>query len=259
MFDIKKLCVSIDGKEIVRNFSISIRPGEVHAIMGPNGSGKSTLSKAILGDPRYSVDSGEIVMNNEDVLPLAPEDRAVRGIFIGLQYPVEIPGVSNSEFIRMAYNAKMKFQNQDALDPLEFKTLLQKKAEEVGLDASYLSRSVNHGFSGGEKKRNEILQMAVLEPQFVVLDEIDSGLDIDAMKSISKSVNNMRSENRSFLIITHYKRLLDLIRPDFVHVMTSGRILKSGDLTIADELECDGYGALLEKPLNAEALKNVRP
>lgn len=252
MFEIKNLSVSIHQKNIVNDFSLLIQPGEVHAIMGPNGSGKSTLSKAILGDARYVIESGSIMLNGLDLLTLSPEDRAVRGVFVGLQYPVEIPGVSNSEFMRMAYNAKMKFLKQDVLDPIEFKQLLLKKAKEVELNESYLTRSVNHGFSGGEKKRNEILQMAVLQPELIVLDEIDSGLDIDAMKSISKSINGMRSQQRSFLIITHYKRLLDLIQPDYVHVMTAGHILKSGDISLANELECDGYGELLSQPLAAQ-------
>jgi Fe-S cluster assembly ATP-binding protein len=246
LLEIRDLHASVDGKEILKGIDLTIEAGEVHAIMGPNGSGKSTLSKVLTGDERYEVTRGEVIYQGKDLLELAPEDRAREGVFLGFQYPVEIPGVSNTYFLKAALNAIRKYRGQDELDAMEFLQLIKDKASTVKLDQSLLQRPVNEGFSGGEKKRNEVFQMAVLEPTLAVLDETDSGLDIDALRTVSDGVNAMRNAERAFLVITHYQRLLSYIIPDHVHVLLNGRIVKSGDKSLATELESSGY-ALFEE------------
>lgn len=241
MLEIKDLHAGFEGTEIVKGVSLTINKGEIHAIMGPNGSGKSTLSKVLAGHPSYEVMSGSITFNGEDLLELDPEKRALEGIFLGFQYPVEIPGVNNAEFLRMAYNAKLVNKGEDELDPLDFDDLLNEKMKLVGMDPKYKDRSLNEGFSGGEKKKNEILQMAILNPQLAVLDETDSGLDIDALKVVAEGVNKLINKNNALIMITHYQRLLNYIQPDFVHVFSDGKIIKSGDKGLAHELESQGY------------------
>ena len=241
MLEIKNLSVSINGKEILKSFVLKINKGEVHAIMGPNGSGKSTLAKVLAGDGHYEVTKGKIFYEGQDLLTLEPEERAVRGLFMAFQYPVEIPGVNNSSFLRMAYNAKQKFQGKKELDPLEFDELIREKIKIVDMKEDFINRSVNHGFSGGEKKRNEIVQMAVLEPKLAVLDETDSGLDIDALREVAEGVNKLRTPHNAIVLITHYQRLLDYIKPDVVHILSGGRIVKSGPASLALELEKKGY------------------
>jgi Fe-S cluster assembly ATP-binding protein len=218
-----------------------VKAGEVHAIMGPNGSGKSTLAKVIAGDPHYEVASGEILFQGKNILEWEPEERALQGIFMAFQYPVEIPGVNNASFLRMAYNARRKFQAKPEVDPLEFDELLREKLKMIQMSTDFLSRSLNQGFSGGEKKRNEILQMAVLEPLVAILDETDSGLDIDALREVSQGVNRLRSRQNAIVLITHYQRLLNYVEPDFVHILSEGRIVRSGDKSLAGELEETGY------------------
>lgn len=249
MLEIKNLHVTIqdekqETKTILRGVDLVIRPGEVHAIMGPNGSGKSTLSNVLAGREEYTVTQGSITYQGEDLLALTPEARAVRGIFLAFQYPTEIPGVNNMYFLRTALNSQRKQKGLPPLDAADFLVQIKSKMKAVGLNEAFLHRAVNEGFSGGEKKRNEILQMMMLEPNFVILDETDSGLDIDALQSVASCVNQMRSEARSFLMVTHYQRLLDYIEPDVIHVMANGRIQKSGDKTLARELEAKGYGWL---------------
>ena len=244
MITIKELQTSIDGKKILDNFQLSIQPGEIHAVMGPNGSGKSTLSKVIAGHPSYAVDSGQICFERLDLTELDPEERAHAGIFLALQYPIEIPGVNNRDFLRMIYNAKRKKQELEEIDPLDFADLVEQKLPLVGLDSSFLDRSVNHGFSGGEKKRNEILQMLLLEPKLAILDEIDSGLDIDALRTLGLAVMEFYRQGngqRSLLLITHYQRILDFIRPTHVHIMLEGKIAQSGDFELVQSLEKTGY------------------
>ena len=241
MLEIRDLHATVDGKEILRGISLTVNKGEVHAIMGPNGSGKSTLAKVLAGHPAYEVTKGEVLFEGRNLLELAPDERAREGVFLAFQYPVEVPGVSNAQFLRLAYNEKQKHQGEEELDPLEFKDLLKEKAKIVEMEASFMSRSVNEGFSGGEKKRNEILQMAVLEPKLAVLDETDSGLDIDALRIVSKGVNAMRNADRAIIVVTHYQRLLNYIVPDFVHVLVDGRIVRSGGAELALELEEKGY------------------
>ncbi|MBA2504052.1 MAG: Fe-S cluster assembly ATPase SufC [Pyrinomonadaceae bacterium] len=241
MLEIKNLHASIDGNEILRGISLTVNAGEVHAIMGPNGSGKSTLSKVLAGHPAYEVTEGEILFEGKDLLELDPDERAREGIFLAFQYPVEVPGVSNAQFLRLAYNEKMKHTGGEELDPLEFKDYLSERAKIVEMDASFMSRSVNEGFSGGEKKRNEILQMAVLQPKLAMLDETDSGLDIDALRIVSGGVNKLRSEDKGIILVTHYQRILNYIIPDFVHVLYKGRIARSGGKELALELEEKGY------------------
>src|SRR5437016_6762904 len=226
--EVKDLHAGIDGKEILKGLNLQVNTGEVHAIMGPNGSGKSTLAKVLAGILAYDVTAGEVSYNGKNLLELSPDERARAGVFMAFQYPVEVPGVSNAQFLRLAYNEKQKHLGAEELDPLEFKDLLKEKAALVEMDASFMTRSVNEGFSGGEKKRNEILQMAVLDPDLAVLDETDSGLDIDAMRIVSSGVNRLMNSNRGLLLITHYQRLLDYIKPQFVHVMLDGRIVQSG-------------------------------
>jgi Fe-S cluster assembly ATP-binding protein len=244
MLKISNLEAKVEDKQILKGLDLNIGPGEVHAIMGPNGSGKSTLGNVICGRPGYEVMSGEVLFEGQNILDLSPEERALRGLFLALQYPTEIPGVNNLYFLRAALNAKLKAQNLDEIDAFDFMQLAKSKMKIVGMDDKLLSRNVNEGFSGGEKKRNEILQMLVLEPKLCVLDETDSGLDIDALQWVAKGVNYLRSKNRSFVLVTHYQRLLDYIEPDFVHVLAGGKIVKSGDKSLALELEEKGYGWL---------------
>lgn len=249
MLSIQNLQVNIQDekqntKSILRGVDLNIQPGEVHAIMGPNGSGKSTLANVLAGREEYQVTGGSVSLNGEDLLSLEPEERAARGLFLAFQYPIEIPGVNNMYFLRTALNELRKRKNLPPLDAADFLMLVKTKMKEVGLDEAFLHRAVNEGFSGGEKKRNEVLQMMMLEPSFIVLDETDSGLDIDALQMVGRCVNSLRDKNRSFLVVTHYQRLLDYIQPDVVHVMANGRILKTGDKTLALELEAKGYGWL---------------
>jgi Fe-S cluster assembly ATP-binding protein len=241
MLEIKNLHASVDGKEILRGINLTVNAGEVHAIMGPNGAGKSTLSNVLAGRDGYEITQGEVIYKNEDLLDLEPEERAQRGVFLAFQYPVEIPGVSNIYLLKAALNAVRKYQGLDEVDAMDFLTLVRSKMELVKMDEKFLHRSVNEGFSGGEKKRNEILQMALLEPSLAILDETDSGLDIDALRIVSEGVNALRAADRSMVMITHYQRLLDYIVPDFVHVLSEGRIVKSGDKELAKELEKTGY------------------
>jgi len=253
MLEIKDLKVEAEGNEILHGLSLSVQAGEVHAIMGPNGSGKSTLARVLSGHPDYEVTGGTVTYQGEDLLEMAPEDRARAGVFMAFQYPVEIAGVNNAYFLKAALNALRKHRGEQELDAMEFMTLIREKAKLLNLDASMLNRPVNEGFSGGEKKRNEIFQMAVLEPKLAVLDETDSGLDIDAMKIVAHGVNTMRSPDRAIIVVTHYQRLLDYIVPDFVHVLSDGRIVLSGGKELAFELEKKGYGWLEVEPTGAEA------
>lgn len=244
MLKIVNLHASIEERPILKGFSLEVKAGEVHAIMGPNGSGKSTLAKVLAGDPHYTVTQGDILYKGHSVLGMEPEDRALAGIFLAFQYPVEIPGVNNASFLRMAYNAKRKSEKKAELDPLEFDALLREKLKIVDMNPGFIQRSVNHGFSGGEKKRNEIVQMAVLEPTLAVLDETDSGLDIDAMRIVADGVNKLRRPDNAIILITHYQRLLDYIEPDRVHILSDGKIVLSGDKSLALELEKKGYDLL---------------
>jgi Fe-S cluster assembly ATP-binding protein len=246
VLEIKDLHATVDDKEILRGVSLTVKRGEVHAIMGPNGSGKSTLAKVLAGHPSYEVISGEVLFDGKNLLELDPDERAREGVFLAFQYPVELPGVSNAQFLRLAYNEKQKHLGEEELDPLEFKDLLAERAKIVEMDAGLMSRSVNEGFSGGEKKRNEILQMAVLEPELAVLDETDSGLDIDALRIVSEGVNRLRGPDNAIILVTHYQRLLNYIVPDFVHVLSKGRIVRSGGKELALELEEKGYDWLKE-------------
>jgi Fe-S cluster assembly ATP-binding protein len=246
MLDINELQATVGGNEILRGLSLSVKPGEVHAIMGPNGSGKSTLAQVIAGNEAYEVTGGSVRYDNEDLLDLEPEERARRGIFLGFQYPVEIPGVNNAYLLKAALNAKRAHEGQEEIDAFEFLQLAKEKMALLDMDPKFLNRGVNEGFSGGEKKRNEILQMAVLEPRLAVLDETDSGLDIDALKSVAEGVNALRDPDRAIILVTHYQRLLDYITPDYVHVLSAGRIVKSGGKSLALELEEKGYDWLKE-------------
>jgi Fe-S cluster assembly ATP-binding protein len=241
MLEIKNLHASVEGKEILKGVDLTINAGEVHAIMGPNGSGKSTLSYLIAGRDGYEITEGEILYEGKDLTDMAPEDRAAEGVFLAFQYPVEIPGVPNTTFLKEAVNAARRYHGKDELDALAFVKMLRAKTKELGIADDMLKRAVNVGFSGGEKKRNEILQMAVLNPKLAVLDETDSGLDIDALKVVSDGVNQLRSPERAILVITHYQRLLDHIVPDFVHVLADGKIRRSGGKELALELEEKGY------------------
>ena len=241
MLEIRNLHAAIDGKEILKGITLTVKKGEVHAIMGPNGSGKSTLAKVLAGHPDYEVTSGEVIYEGKNLLEMAPDERAREGVFMAFQYPIEVPGVSNAQFLRLAYNEKQKHLGGEELDPLEFKDLLKERAKVVEMDASFMTRSVNEGFSGGEKKRNEILQMAVLEPKLAVLDETDSGLDIDALRVVAGGVNQLQGPDKAIIVVTHYQRLLNYIVPDFVHVLSGGRIVKEGGKELALELEEKGY------------------
>ncbi len=242
MLEIKNLHAEVDGKEILKGVTLSIAPGEVHAIMGPNGSGKSTLSYVLSGRDGYEVTKGEVLFNGQDLLAMEPEERAAAGVFLAFQYPVEIPGVPNSTFLKEAVNALRKARGESGLDAMQFMKLLRAKTKELGMKEEMLKRPVNTGFSGGEKKRNEMLQMAMIEPSLAILDETDSGLDIDALKAVADGVNALRAPERSMLVITHYQRLLDYIVPDQVHVLADGRIVRSGGKELAAELEAKGYG-----------------
>jgi Fe-S cluster assembly ATP-binding protein len=242
MLSIKNLTAKAGGKEILKGLSLEVKAGEVHAIMGPNGSGKSTLSYILAGRPGYEVTGGSVTYEGKDLLAMEPEVRAREGFFLAFQYPVEIPGVSNKYFLKAAYNALRKHRGEPELDAGAFLKFIKEKAKLVEMDPAFLNRSVNEGFSGGEKKRNEVLQLATLDPKLAVLDETDSGLDIDALKVVASGVEKMRGPKRSFVVVTHYQRLLDYIVPDFVHVLSGGRIVKSGGKELAKELEKKGYG-----------------
>lgn len=247
MLEIQNLHAEIDGKPILRGINLTIGKGEVHAIMGPNGSGKSTLSYLVAGRPGYTVTAGSITWNGKDLLALEPEERAGEGVFLAFQYPVEIPGVNNVYMLRAALNGIRKYRGESEIGTVDFLNLVKKKTREIGLKEGLLNRPVNQGFSGGEKKRNEIFQMSILEPSLAILDETDSGLDIDALKIVADGVNRLRSPDRAFMVVTHYQRLLDYIVPDRVHVLANGRIVKSGPRELALELEAKGYDWLLEE------------
>jgi len=246
MLEINDLHASVDGQPILKGITLSVKAGEVHAVMGPNGSGKSTLAQVLAGHPAYEITGGEVTYRGEDLLAMAPEQRAQKGVFLAFQYPVEIPGVSNAYFLRAAYNEIRRAAGHEEVDPMEFLDLVEQKLKLVDMEASMLNRSVNMGFSGGEKKRNEILQMAVLEPKLAILDETDSGLDIDALRIVADGVNSLRRPDNAAIVVTHYQRLLNYIVPDYVHVLAGGRIIKSGDKSLALELEARGYDWLLE-------------
>jgi len=247
MLSIRNLHATVDGKEVLRGIDLEVGYGEVHAIMGPNGSGKSTLSYVLAGREGYEVTEGEILFEGRNLLEMAPEERAAAGIFLGFQYPVELPGVNNMTFLRESINAIRRVRGEPEMDAVTFMKKVKAAARQVGLKDTLLKRNVNVGFSGGEKKRNEILQMAMLEPRLAILDETDSGLDIDALRVVAEGVNSLRDPNRSFVLITHYQRLLEYIEPDHVHVLAQGRIVKSGGKELAHELEEKGYGWLLEE------------
>ena len=241
LLEVKGLEVSISENEILKGLDLTVNKGEIHAIMGPNGSGKSTFSKVLAGHPAYSVLSGDIFFKGSSILELEPEERSHLGIFLAFQYPIEIPGVSNEDFLRLAYNSKQKFYNKPEVDPIEFFTIVNEKLKLVNMSPSFLSRNLNEGFSGGEKKRNEILQMILLDSELSILDETDSGLDIDALRVISNGINNFMNPEKSIILITHYQRLLDYINPTYVHVMQNGKIIKTGSAELAKELEDKGY------------------
>ena len=247
MLEIKNLHVAIDDKKILNGLNLTINPGEVHAIMGPNGAGKSTLSYVLAGRDDYEVTEGEILHNGENILEMEPEQRAAAGLFLAFQYPVEVPGVQMTNFLKTAMNSIRKQRGQSEIDALDFLKILKAKQKALGVSDDMLKRAVNVGFSGGEKKRNEVLQMAMLEPKMAILDETDSGLDIDALKIVADGVNKLRAEDRSFLVITHYQRLLDYIVPDFVHVLAKGKIVKSGGKELALELEASGYAGFVDE------------
>jgi Fe-S cluster assembly ATP-binding protein len=246
VLDIKNLTATVADKQILNGITLAVNPGEVHAIMGPNGSGKSTLAQVLAGHPAYEVTGGEVTFDGHDLLEMEAEARAQAGVFLAFQYPIEIPGVSNAYFLRAAYNEVRKARGEEEVDPIEFLDLVEEKAKLVEMDPAFLNRSVNMGFSGGEKKRNEILQMAVLEPKLAILDETDSGLDIDALRVVADGVNKLRRADRATIVVTHYQRLLNYIVPDFVHVLAGGRIVKSGGKELALELEARGYDWVFE-------------
>lgn len=246
MLEINQLSVSIDSQQVLKGIDLEIRPGEVHAIMGPNGSGKSTLAKVLAGHPSYSVTGGQVHYLEEDLLALTPQQRAQAGVFMSFQYPVEIPGVTNINFLKASVNAVRQAQNRSPMDAVEFLSFIREKCKLLEMDESFLYRGINEGFSGGEKKRNEILQMLAIEPKLAILDEIDSGLDIDALREIAHGVNSMRSPERAIILVTHYQRLLNYIEPDFIHVLAHGRMIKSGDKSLARDLEDKGYTWLEE-------------
>ena len=247
MLSIRDLHAKVADRNILKGINLEVKAGEVHAIMGPNGSGKSTLAKALAGEPHVEITQGQVLFLEKDLLALAPEDRALAGVFMAFQYPVEIPGVNNASFLRMAFNAKRKYAGQEEMDPLEFDGYLKEKMKVVQIPEAFLDRSVNHGFSGGEKKRNEILQMAVLAPKLGLLDETDSGLDVDALRIVAQGVNALKRSDNALVLVTHYQRLLNYIEPDFVHILFDGRIIKSGDKSLALEVEEKGYDWVMPK------------
>jgi Fe-S cluster assembly ATP-binding protein len=249
MLEIRNLHASVEGQRILKGVNLSVKAGEVHSIMGPNGSGKSTLALVLAGREDYEVTAGEVIYKGRNLLEMPAHERACEGVFLGFQYPVEIPGVSTSYFLRSALNAVRKYRGQEEIDPVDFLNLVKDKAKAVNIDERLLQRAVNDGFSGGEKKRNEVFQMSVLEPDLAILDETDSGLDIDALKIVANGVNQMRSPDRGFIVVTHYQRLLDYIIPDFVHVLVDGRIVKSGDKNLALHLEEKGYAWVEKEPV----------
>ncbi len=241
ILEIKNLEVSINENQILKKLNLTVKKGEIHAIMGPNGSGKSTFSKVLAGHPSYSIGNGDIIFKGSSILDLEPEERSHLGIFLAFQYPIEIPGVSNEDFLRLSYNSKQKFYNKPEVDPIEFLSIINEKLKLVNMSPSFLGRNVNEGFSGGEKKRNEILQMILLDSELSILDETDSGLDIDALKIISNGINKFMNPDKAIILITHYQRLLDYINPTYVHVMQNGKIIKTGSAELAKELEDKGY------------------
>nr|BDA98698.1 sulfate ABC transporter protein [Rhodomonas sp. NIES-1730] len=241
VLSVEDLVATIGTTQILNGLNLSVRKGEIHAIMGKNGSGKSTLAKIIAGHPAYGIESGNILFDGNSILETPAEERAQQGIFLGFQYPIEIPGVSNADFLRLSYNSRRKFQKLPELEPLEFFEFINQKLEVVGMEPNFLNRNVNEGFSGGEKKRNEILQMAILDTKVAILDETDSGLDIDALKIVANGINQLANSSNAIVLITHYQRLLDYITPDYVHVMRNGQIVKTGDSSLAKELELKGY------------------
>ena len=241
MLEVKNLHATINDIEILKGVNLSINSGEIHAIMGPNGSGKSTFSKVLAGHPSYEITCGEIWYKGENISEINPETRSHKGLFLGFQYPIEIPGVNNEDFLRIAYNSKQKALKKSEVDPISFLEIITNKLKVVNLDTTFLSRNVNEGFSGGEKKRNEILQFALLDSDLGILDEMDSGLDIDALRTVSEAINQLRTENKSIILITHYKRLLEYIKPDYIHVMINGKIIKTADASFANLLEEKGY------------------
>ena len=241
ILEIKNLQVSINENEILKDLNLKVNKGEIHAIMGPNGSGKSTLSKVLAGHPAYTILNGDILYQGKSILTLEPEERSHLGIFLAFQYPIEIPGVSNEDFLYLSYNSKLRAQNKDEISPIEFFSLIIEKLQIVDMDPAFLNRNVNEGFSGGEKKRNEIVQMLLLDSKLSILDETDSGLDIDALKVISKGIRTFMNEEKAIILITHYQRLLDYVKPNFIHVMKDGKIIKTGSAELAKELEKKGY------------------
>ena len=241
ILEINNLYASIEKKEIIKNFNIDIFSNETHVIMGPNGSGKSTFSKILAGHPSYTIQKGEILFDHKNLLEMSPEKRSHEGLFLAFQYPIEIAGVTNYDFLRIAYNEKQKYLSKKELDPLEFMVLIQDLIKKLKMKEEFLNRNLNDGFSGGEKKRNEILQMLLLQPKLIILDEIDSGLDVDALKIICETIKNNKAKDSSFIIITHYPRILKYLEPDFVHIMNDGKIIKTGNLELVDSLENEGY------------------
>ena len=252
LLTIKDLYASVEEKQIIKGLDLDIKPGEVHAIMGPNGAGKSTLGYVLSGRDGYSVDSGSVTLDGEDLLEMETEDRARAGLFLAFQYPVEIPGVSNLEFLKASVDAQRQARGEDAITSADFLKEAKAACKQVNLPVAFLKRGVNEGFSGGEKKRNELMQMLLLKPKLFILDETDSGLDIDALQIVAEGVNSQRSADRSFIVVTHYQRLLDYIKPDFVHVLSDGKIVKSGDASLALELEAQGYAWLQKEPVEDE-------
>ncbi len=254
MLSVKNLHARIAGKDILKGLNLEVSAGEVHAIMGPNGSGKSTFAKTLAGDPNVEILRGEVLFKGADLLALAPDQRALAGVFMAFQYPVEIPGVNNAAFLRMAYNSRRKARGLEELDPIEFDAVLSEKRKVLDIPEAFLDRSVNQGFSGGEKKRNEVLQMAVLDPALAVLDETDSGLDVDSLRTVAQGVNNLRRPDNAMILVTHYQRILNYVEPDRVHILFGGRIVRSGGKDLAQEVERRGYDWILNAP-SAPALK----